>query len=290
MTDTSNGPPRPDHVVTMRDGRRVAVDEHGTAGGPVVVLLHSTPGSRLLDPDPAVTAEAGVRLLTLDRPGYGDSSPLAEGTASTVADRADDVASVLASLGISHAAIAGWSHGGQVAAAVAARYSEHVRAVAMIGAPAPDDDVPWLLEDQRAFLPALRADPGSAAAMLAPALAPMAGDLQMAVANSVVGEADEAVYRSIQPAFDRFLTGSIRQGSTGLAADIVAEEVAPWGFDPRTVGDPVHLFYGEADVVVPPPHADWWAERLHDCQLHLVSGAGHLVIVPAWKDILAVLT
>jgi pimeloyl-ACP methyl ester carboxylesterase len=287
MTKTTNTRTRPDHLVTLPDGREVAVDEHGRPDGPVVVLLHSSPGSRLLDPDPAVTAEAGVRLLTLDRPGFGDSSPLADGVVPRAADRADDVAAVLAALDVTEAGVVGWSHGGHVAAGLAARHPEAVGAVALVGTPAPDEEVPWLLDVQRAMLPALRQDPAGARAQLAPALAAMAADVTVAVANSFVGNADEAVYQQAKPMLDRYLLGAIRQGAAGLASDIVANAVLPWGYDPRAIGAPVHLFYGDADVVVPPPHADWWHGRLADSTVHLVPGAGHLLIMPAWKDILA---
>jgi pimeloyl-ACP methyl ester carboxylesterase len=289
MTNNTTDHPTPDHVVTVPDGRTVAVDEHGTPDGPVVVLLHSSPGSRLLDPDPAATTGAGIRLLTLDRPGFGDSSPLPDGAIPRAADRADDVAAVLSALAITDAAIVGWSHGGHVAAGMAARHPHLVRSLALVGTPAPDDEVPWLLDFQRAMLPALRADPAGAPAQLAPVLADMARDLSVVVANSFVGNADEALYRATQPALDRYLNGAIRQGPAGLASDIVANSVVPWGFDPRAIGAPVHLFYGDADVVVPPPHADWWHGQLADSTVHLVPGAGHLLILPAWKDILTAL-
>jgi pimeloyl-ACP methyl ester carboxylesterase len=55
----------------------VAVDDVGDPAGVVVVYLHGTPDSRLSrHPDDALAARAGVRLLALDRPGYGRTSPL----------------------------------------------------------------------------------------------------------------------------------------------------------------------------------------------------------------------
>src|SRR4051794_15879907 len=115
MTDdamTRTALPTADHTVTLDDGRTVAVDEHGNPDGPVVTLLHCCPGSRLLDPDPAATAAAGVRLLTIDRAGFGASSPVPAGTLPTFADRADDVAAALAALGVTETAVVGWSYGG----------------------------------------------------------------------------------------------------------------------------------------------------------------------------------
>ena len=42
-----------------------------TRAAPPLLLVHGAPGSRLLCPDEDATAVAGVRLLTVDRPGYG---------------------------------------------------------------------------------------------------------------------------------------------------------------------------------------------------------------------------
>ena len=67
--------PRVDRVVALRDGRRVAYAEWGRTDGRPVVLLHGMPGSRLLCPDAEATVRAGVRLITIDRPCYGLSSP-----------------------------------------------------------------------------------------------------------------------------------------------------------------------------------------------------------------------
>src|SRR6476469_8188517 len=101
-----------EHRVTLPDGRTLALAEYGRPDGPVVVFLPCAPGSRRLDPDPAATAGAGVRLIVVDRPGYGESTPLADGVASTLADRGDDVAAALSALEVAEASIVGWSNGG----------------------------------------------------------------------------------------------------------------------------------------------------------------------------------
>jgi len=55
----------------------VAVDDVGDPAGAPVLYLHGTPDSRLSrHPDDGLAAAAGARLLALDRPGYGATSPL----------------------------------------------------------------------------------------------------------------------------------------------------------------------------------------------------------------------
>ena len=115
------------------DGRTVAFDIAGPDDGPVVVLHHAAPGSRRFDPDPAATAAAGVRLVTIDRAGYGGSDPLPAGTVPTIPGYAADAAAVLDHLGVTSAVVAGWSAGGRVAAALAAARPELVAALFIIG-------------------------------------------------------------------------------------------------------------------------------------------------------------
>ena len=69
--------PLADEVLRLADGRQLAWAEWGDPRGSPVVFLHPSPGSRMLCPDVHATARAGVRLITVDRPGYGGSDPVA---------------------------------------------------------------------------------------------------------------------------------------------------------------------------------------------------------------------
>jgi len=69
--------PKADRTIRLPDGRGLAYSEWGDLAGRPVVLLHGTPGSRLICLDEDATLAAGVRLLTMDRPGYGLSDPRA---------------------------------------------------------------------------------------------------------------------------------------------------------------------------------------------------------------------
>jgi len=86
------------------------------------------------------------------------------------------------------------------------------------------------------------------------------------------------------------LAAAYAQGPAGAAADVVAANVPPPGYDVASVGVPVALFYADGDEVVSPAHGDWWAGRLASSTRHPVSGVGHLLVVPAWPDVLTTLT
>ena len=64
-------------LVALGGGRMMTVDDVGDPDGAPILYLHGTPDSRLArHPDDGLAAKAGVRLLAVDRPGYGGTDPL----------------------------------------------------------------------------------------------------------------------------------------------------------------------------------------------------------------------
>jgi pimeloyl-ACP methyl ester carboxylesterase len=282
--------PVPTQIVTLADGRRMAVDIVGPADGPPVVFLHSAPGSRLLDPDPAATAAAGARLITIDRPGYGRSDPRPAHLVPTVAAIASDLVATLEVLGIERAPVIGWSGGGRYGVAIAAHRPELVERLVLVATPAPDDKVPWVPEEYRQMSAAMRAAPASAVATMVEALGPMAEDPAAAVGSVSAGPADAVVLEdpSRRRQIEVMLAEAFRDGVVGVATDIVADQVAPWGFDVEDVSAPTTGFYGDGDVQLSTAHGDWYAKTVADGELRVVRGAGHLLVLTSWRDILAV--
>ncbi len=264
------------------------MEDRGNPSGRPVVFFHPAPGSRLIDPDPWATAAARVRLITFDRPGYGSSSPLAPGAVATIAGYADDAAAVIEHFALGPVAAVGWSAGGLVALALAERRPDLVGAVAMIGTPAHEDDVPRLDEDTKFMVDALRYDIPGAAPRVADVLSPIAHDANAVLDMVAAGPADDAVLADpVQgPRLRIMASEALRQGVAGIAYDIVAASVAPWGFDAKRVGVPVYLWYGEDDVLAPPEHGEWWNGALPASELALIPGAGHLLPSVAWKQVL----
>ncbi|MET0458491.1 MAG: alpha/beta hydrolase [Ilumatobacteraceae bacterium] len=282
----------PTSTLTRRitvDGRTVVADVTGPDDGPVVVLFHAAPGSRQFDPDPVATAAAGVRLVVVDRPGYGGSDPLAAGTIPTITRYADDAAAVLDELGVTDAVLAGWSAGGRGAAAVAARRPELAAALLIVATPAPDDEVPWVPEEQRQAITMMKGDPAAAVGQMVEMLGAMADPAEV-VASVAAGPADGAVLDGDDDLRQRLIAmaaTAVAQGSIGVAADIVSYTVADWGFDPLSIGAPTTAVYGGADPVVSPAHGEWWAAQIPSAELVVVPDAGHLVITAAWPLVLA---
>ena len=106
-------------------------DEDGQ--GPALILVHAGIADRRMWSDHIEPlAAAGLRVVALDLPGFGEA-PVAEGEDAPW----KDVLATLDALGIERATLVGNSFGGAVALRVAAVAPERVEAIALISAPVP---------------------------------------------------------------------------------------------------------------------------------------------------------
>jgi pimeloyl-ACP methyl ester carboxylesterase len=282
----------------LESGRRVAAHLTSTralwpaAEERLVVFCHDAPGAGSFDPAPAETQASKVTLLSVDRPGYGRSDPIPAGRWATVGSAADDIAAVLDTLHVERVGVAGWSAGGRVALALAARRPDLVDRVVVAATPAPDDEVPWIEPEQRAELERLRAlvperahaELGRRLASLVPA-DPFSEDALWLLAAT----SDEPALRGpgVRNRLGEMLRAAFAQGAAGLAADIAGYCLQPWGFEPEAVQAQTLLLYGARDPLAGPRHGRWWRERLPDARLEVAPEAGHLVLIQTWSRALS---
>jgi pimeloyl-ACP methyl ester carboxylesterase len=290
----------------LESGRRIAVHRTTTnvawspaerqsrgANERVVVFCHSAPGAGNFDPEPAETRARNVRLLSADRPGYGGSTPVRAGEWATVASAADDLALVLDSLSVERVGVVGWSAGGRVALALAARRPDLVDGVVILATPAPDAEVAWIEREQRDELERLSGlAPQEAHAELGDRLGAMVPDdphSREALWLLGAGSADETALQTpgVRRRLGEMLRAAFAQGARGLAADIAGYCLQPWGFEPEEVQATTLLLYGSRDPLADPRHGRWWQSRLPNARLEVVPGAGHLLVIPTWARVLS---
>ena len=276
--------PRSDRTIDAAAGRRLGVAEFGMPDGPAVVLLHRSPGSRLLDPDPDATAAAGVRLICVDRPGYGATDPV---EAPARAAAADDLEAVVDALGLDDVAIVGWSGGGQFAVEAAARPGVRARSLTLLASPAPYWEVPWIPPELVEVCDAVPDDPVAGLAAVKTAVAAYA-DTPAAFALGDPSPADAAARElpGVSDALAAMAVEGARRGVDGMAFDVVAGSLRdPFPLDAIEV--PVRLFGGDADHNIGLEHLEWWAAHLPGAERHVLADTGHLLAVTHWAEILA---
>ncbi len=289
----------------LASGRRVAVnltrtpvgppcaDDTDVGAGRTVVFCHSAPGAGLFDPDPAETDARGVTLLSVDRPGYGRSDPVHHGRWATVWSAADDIAGVLDTLDGGPVGVVGWSAGGRVALALAARRPDLVARVVVVATPAPDDEIPWIDPEQRIVLDRLRGlAPEDAHAELESRLRsivpldPFSAEALWLLA-ALTSDEPALAGRDVRARLGEMLRTAFAQGTEGLASDLAGYCLRPWGFEPEEVVAKTLLLYGARDPLAGPRHGRWWKSRLPDARLEVVPDAGHLVLLPLWPRVLS---
>lgn len=118
-------------------GPSVSVDVSGPPDGQPVLLVHGTPGSSDTWSRLVKAAPPGLRVLAMDRPGFGESPP--RGAEPRLEAQARAVGSLLGAPEGPGTILVGHSLGGAVVVAAALEYPKHVKGIVIIaGALDPD--------------------------------------------------------------------------------------------------------------------------------------------------------
>ncbi|MEV2278747.1 alpha/beta hydrolase [Nocardiopsis sp. NPDC049922] len=268
----------------LTDGRVLAWAEWGPGDGVPVLLVPGAATSRSLGIGAGAAEALGVRLVSVDRPGLGESSPA---PGRTFADFADDVADLARRRGLGRPPVVGNSQGAPFAlactAAGATGAAALVSAADEVAHPAFADALP---DGLRSLVERTAADPEGAAEFFR-GLGPEA---MWSMVAGGAPDSDLAVYRS--PAFEAAYTTALKegfaQGGDGYARDTVLA-MGRWPFDLAAVTVPVDLWYGAEDTVHSPDNGATLASRVPGAALHTVPGIGGAVLWTHAEAILSVL-
>ncbi len=287
--------PRIEGAIQLAGGRRLGFAEFGPPDGWPVLWFHGTPGARRQVPPPAQDAarDLGVRLIALERPGVGASTPHLY---RAVLDWADDVREVIDRLGLGSIGLVGLSGGGPYVLACAHRMPERVVAGSVLGGVAPTrgpDAAPGGVVALAArFAPLLNLTRGPMARGLwlaARAAAPVSGAVIGTYAR-LAPEGDRRVLHD--PAFAAMFVDDLVRGSRRRFSAPVSDLVLftrPWGFSVRDVEVPIHFWYGATDNIVPPAHGEHLAELVPDSTLSISHDESHLSGFAAGRQVVEAL-
>jgi pimeloyl-ACP methyl ester carboxylesterase len=234
----------------------------------------------------------GVRLITFDRPGYGESD---RQEFRQVADVVPDVEAIADALGVEQFAVLGRSGGGPHALACAARLPDRVTRAGILVSLAPwgadgldwfagmsdsnIDEFTWASTEPEVLTAVLvriaaetKLNPGSHVTTLGPELP----------------ESDQRLMADVElrALLAQNFAEALRDSADGWIDDSLAF-CSHWGFEPADVKVPVLVWHGQDDVFSPVAHSRWLADRIPNASMVIQPGAAHFAAFEAMPDVLA---
>lgn len=268
--------------VVLPNGRKIAVRESGAVNGRPVFYLHGFLGSRLesVPADPLAT-EFGLRLILIDRPGFGLSSNAPPDPAIDAAD----AAAVCSELGLHRPIVVGVSGGSAPALLMAANPAIGAPVVILACPLCPLDDPVVLAQFSPLAQLALRGatlTPRAAGLLLGGPLRQLAKRYPRAllkVLGARFAPADQEALRRGEwsEAIASSLAESFTASGRGALRDLLTY-TQRWDEGLWRVQIPVQIWHGRQDTVVPIQCARALARRLANGRIYEYENEGHLSV------------
>lgn len=265
--------------VLLHDGRKLSYRDYGHPNGETVFYFHGFPSSGIevmLHDGGQKAKELNIRIIAVNRPGYGNSDFKPE---RTLLDWPDDVKELADSLGIDTFSVLGVSGGGPYAIACAYKIPDRLKIVGIVSGVGPynapgtkDGAAGPILKSPRfvrkfilkGFRKVLDKNPEKVARKM----------------HKRFPEADRAII-AISSEKD-VLINALKEGlSAGPEGALRDTEIYKdyWGFDLTDVDYKIYLWHGEADLSVPIETGRYVAEHLSNCIPTYYPGEGHFSIL-----------
>lgn len=271
--------------VTLDDGRRLGWYQVGKPSGRPAFYFHGFPGSGVEARwGHEMATSSGVRLIGLDRPGFGRSS---FDSGRTILGWADDVLAVADALDIARFSVLGMSGGAPYALACAARLPERITSTMIVSGlgPMPEGGIePGMMPFNRVGLWLARR---KWAGWSLNAAQPVVGHMLRRHAGRVVANLAQVCGPRDREALEALGVGlvleesfrrAVRTGARGMVAEakLFARFTGDWLHRVRA---PVHWYHGERDVIVPLVMARRAETAMPRCRLRCYPGEGHFSVL-----------
>jgi pimeloyl-ACP methyl ester carboxylesterase len=227
---------------------------------PPVLLIHGAGGTHLSWP-PQLRRLNGQRVYTLDLPGHGKSEGVGR---QDITEYAISVYEFMKALRLSSAVVVGFSMGSAIALSLALKYRKRVLGLGLVGSGGKMRVAPSTLElasNESSFLPAVEA----------------------IIENSYSSDVDPRIKEL-----------AVEQMQETRQAVLYSDLVACDTFDVMERVDkisvPTLLVCGSADRMMPPNRSEYLRDQIEGAQLHILEGAGHMVMIERPDEVAGLLT
>lgn len=225
------------------------MNDGGQKEQPPVILLHGAGSSQAIWPA-VVRRLPGQRVFAVDLPGHGRSPGVG---LQSIAAYADHLVDFLASLGLYQAVFVGHGMGGAIACDLAVRHSAHVAGLGMIAS-------------------------GAYLGVPSDMLDAFSNPLTLAHALHLFQQ--RAFGPGAQPGHIKTCLQILKDTrSSVLAADWQACAAFDCRPDVQQINVPGWIMVGSEDQLTPVVYAHFLAGQMPAARLHIIPGAGHMIIL-----------
>lgn len=274
-------------AVTLSDGRRLAYREYGDLAGRAVLTFHEGMGSSLLPPGTdAAARRLGLRIVCVERPGFGRSDPRPDYSFDGVAR---DMVELCDQIGLARLQIAAVLSGAPSALQTAIVLGERVERVHLYSGRPPRLHVDRVRNPLTLIRSRIEANPWMVETFLAVLRLRLSPAMLLRVMQTSSGQAPgDAAYVTAHPEIANYVAAymgeALAHSSRGPADELRAfrrgRNMSIDGLKARLT-----VWHGEQDRLAPlQPLLDFLGDRV--AEVHVMPGVGHYLALKHWDDIL----
>jgi len=275
----------------LQDGRRMGFVQHGDPAGQPVLFFHDLWSNRnQRHPDDGILMRAGIRLIGVDRPGYGMST---RKPGRSLMDVVDDVMLLSKALQLDRFAVLGFSAGGPYAIACAYRFPQVVQRCVLVSCLPPLDHARGFQALHPVYARIFQLASGQEMLLRSLLRGFFWLDGQRSAAHSprelgnLLGKSDQAVLSQPQvQAARRDMWEDLRRNSSDSLADELRSLTQPWGFSLQSIRSVTRVWWGEDDRFCAPIVGQRIADFVPNASAEKLPGAGHFLLYSHWEAIL----
>ena len=276
--------------LTLPGGRQLGYATYGSHDNWPILFFHGTPGSRHTAHLAGLVGTAQEsRVIALERPGFGLSDPV---PGREIRDWPADVETAADALGIGRFSLFGYSGGAPFSLATAAALGDRVASIAVVSGMGPTHHpsaAAQLTRGQRVrrfgtanFSPLVRLIAWWIGRKVTSDVQEF---LRKRAEDSPPADRKHMERPEIRAVIQQDLLEAYRQGGGAVAHEFGLLS-RPWGFDLDAVTQPMQLWHGSDDDVVPIWLAETVAEALPHADQRFLSDAAHLLLLDHMDAIL----
>lgn len=274
------------------NGRSIAYSDSGPPDGIPVLLCHGLPGAHVQIPSHAVLHHHGVRMIIIDRPGFGLSDPQVQ---RSINSWRYDALAVLDQLGIERVVLLPFSAGTPYALALASNHPERISRLHVVSGMglttrADIDQMTLFNRLQHSFghtMPDFITHLVARISNVVIGKGPKAGRFGIWLMRNTFTPAENIYAKAPEgQVFRDMLAESFRQGYHSYLQDLGLITV-DWGVDVTPITHPITCWYGDADRITPPSAGEKIRQYLPQTTMRVFPGVGHLLIFMYWDELIA---